>query len=72
MIFLNRFFFNREKFKFKPSVATNILAMCYSAVLPKTQAINYLSIVLKRMLELVRVNQFAVHTSSPKLNKFCK
>ena len=72
MIILNRFFFNREKFKFKPSVATNILGMCYSAVFPKTQAINCLSIVLKHMLELAWVIQFAVHTSSPELNKFCK
>ena len=50
MKFLNRFFFNWKEFIFKPRVAMNILGICYTVFLPKTQAIKYLSIVLKHIV----------------------
>ena len=37
------------KFKFRLKVAFYILGMCYTLVLPETQVINYLNIVLKHM-----------------------
>ena len=37
------------KFKFRLKVAFYILGMCYTLVLPETQVICYLNIVLKHM-----------------------
>ena len=48
-----------------------ILGMCYTLVLPETQVICYLNIVLKHMQELAWVIKFVLHTNLLKLNKFC-
>ena len=49
MLFQFGFFFNQTKFKFRLKVAFYMLGMCYTLVLPGTQVICYLNIVLKHM-----------------------
>ena len=71
MLFQFGFFFNETKFEFRLKVAFYILGMCYTLVLPETQVISYLSIVLKHMLELAWVIKCLLHTNLLKLNRFC-
>ena len=43
------FLFQITKFKFRLKVAFCMLGMCYALVLPETQVISYLTIVLKHI-----------------------
>ena len=45
--------------------------MCCSLVLPETQVMCYLNIVLKHRKELAWVIKIELHTNLLKLNKFC-